>query len=179
MAGCRYSTEILEVVDNDDRVVSTEFRGVIHERGLMHRSAQVLLFNSEGELFLQKRSMNKDEFPGLWDSSAAGHLDPGESYHRCALRELREELGIRHKGKLTRLFKFPASKDTGYEHCTVFLSVSDAPIRLQADEVDEGRWLGPEQMDRFVTDNSLSLTPAIRRIWLRFRNERPGGLVDS
>lgn len=171
MTTCRYSKEILEVVDHEDVVTGTEYRGVIHERGLMHRSAQVLLFNTAGSLFLQKRSMNKDEFPGLWDSSAAGHLDPGESYHQCALRELAEELGIKHDGRLTRLFKFPASKDTGYEHCTVFLCVSDAPITLQADEVDEGRWLEPEEMDQLVADSMSQLTPAIRSIWSRFRNE--------
>jgi len=166
--GPDYSKEILEVVDHEDRVIGTERRGVIHARGLMHRSAQVLLFNSSGELFLQKRSMHKDEFPGLWDSSAAGHLAPGESYRDCALRELEEELGIRHRGELTRLFKFPATAATGYEHCTVFRCVSDSALTLQADEVDEGRWLSPGKMDDWVTDQS-HLTPAIRRIWLRFR----------
>ena len=165
----RYSEEILEVVDGEDRVIGTERRGIIHERGLMHRSAQVLLFNSAGQLFLQKRSMNKDEFPGLWDSSAAGHLNPGESYHACALRELEEELGIVHNGPLTRLFKIPASEDTGYEHCTVFRCISDQPLTLQPEEVDEGRWLGPDEMDLWIANRQTRLTPAIRRIWRRFR----------
>lgn len=165
-----YSREILEVVDKDDRVIGTERRGVIHSLGLMHRSAQVLLFNASGELFLQKRSMNKDEFPGLWDSSAAGHLAPGESYRQCALRELEEELGVRHAGELTRLFKFSASADTGYEHCTVFKCTSDSPVVLQAEEVDEGKWLSPGEMDEWVGNRHALLTPAIRRIWLKFRN---------
>ena len=168
MPASKYSDEILEVVDREDRVIGTERRGVIHARGLMHRSAQVLLFNSAGEVFLQKRSMNKDEFPGLWDSSAAGHLDPGESYHRCALRELAEELGIRYPGRLTRLFKFPASRSTGYEHCTVFQCVFDGPLTLQAEEVDEGKWLSRDQMDQRVADPRSRLTPAIRSIWRRY-----------
>jgi isopentenyl-diphosphate delta-isomerase type 1 len=170
LADSRYSHEILEVVDSEDRVIGTERRGIIHERGLMHRSAQVLLFNAAGELFLQKRSMGKDEFPGLWDSSAAGHVNPGESYHSCALRELEEELGIGLDGPLTRLFKIPASKNTGYEHCTVFSCVSDRPLTLQPEEVDEGRWLGPDEMDHWVTQRQDRLTPAIRRIWYRFRH---------
>jgi len=168
--GTDYSREILEVVDKDDHVIGTERRGVIHSGGLMHRSAQVLLFNSSGELFLQKRSMNKDEFPGLWDSSAAGHLAPGESYRQCALRELEEELGVRHAGELTRLFKFNASADTGYEHCTVFKCTSDSPVVLQTEEVDEGKWLSPGEMDEWVGNRHAMLTPAIRRIWLKFRN---------
>ena len=165
----RYSDEILEVVDSKDQVVGTERRGIIHERGLMHRSAQVLLFNSAGNLFLQKRSGDKDEFPGLWDSSAAGHLNPGESYHACALRELEEELGIRHDGPLRKLFKIPASKVTGFEHCTVFRCESDSPVVLQPEEVDEGRWLGPDEVDDWVANRSVRLTPAIRRIWLKYR----------
>ncbi len=169
MPGSKYSKEILEVVDHNDRVIGKESRSTIHKRGLMHRSAQVLLFNTVGEFFLQKRSMNKDEFPGLWDSSAAGHLNPGESYHQCALRELNEELGIQHQGKLTQLFKFPASKDTGYEYCTVFLCVSDAPVTLQPAEVDEGTWLSPEEMDHWVAVSRSELTPAIRKIWQKFR----------
>jgi isopentenyl-diphosphate delta-isomerase type 1 len=165
-----YSKEILEVVDHEDRVIGTERRGVVHARGLMHRSAQVLLFNSSGELFLQKRSMNKDEFPGLWDSSAAGHLAPGESYHQCALRELEEELGIRHRGGLKELFRIPASANTGYEHCTVFRCTSDSPVILQEQEVDEGKWLSPGEMDRWVANRQTLLTPAVRRIWLKFRH---------
>jgi len=168
--GSKYSEEILEVVDHEDRVIGTERRGVIHARGLMHRSAQVLLFNSSGQLFLQKRSMNKDEFPGLWDSSAAGHLAPGESYRQCALRELEEELGIRHRGAMTELFKVGASAHTGYEHCTVFSCLSDDQLTLQAEEVDAGKWLSPGEMDHWVENRHAQLTPAIRRIWQKLRS---------
>ena len=169
MPGSQYSEEILEVVDRDDRVIGLERRGVIHARGLMHRSAQVLLFNSSGKLFLQKRSMHKDEFPGLWDSSAAGHLAPGESYHQCAVRELEEELGIRFSGKLTKLFKIQASRETGFEHCTVFKCVSGSPLTLQPEEVDVGKWLDTKEMDHWVAKSPSRLTPAIRRIWQKLK----------
>ena len=171
MPDSKYSREILEFVDHLDRVLGSKSRGVIHEQGLMHRSAQVLVFNSLGQLFLQKRSQSKDEFPGLWDSSAAGHVNPGETYRQCALRELQEELGIEAEGPLQRLFKFPASKATGFEHCTVFRCDSDGPLKLQPDEVDDGKWLAPAEMDRLVADSDSPITPAIRRIWSRFRDE--------
>ena len=54
----------------------------------------VLVFNSRGEIFLQKRSMTKDREPGKWDSSSSGHVDSGEDYDACAVRELREEIGL-------------------------------------------------------------------------------------
>ncbi|MCZ6882595.1 MAG: NUDIX domain-containing protein, partial [Gammaproteobacteria bacterium] len=87
------SQELLDVVDEDDRIVCVKTRGEIHELGLMHRSVHILVFNSQRQLFIQKRSMSKDNQPGLWDSSAAGHVDSGEDYHSCAIRELAEELG--------------------------------------------------------------------------------------
>jgi isopentenyl-diphosphate delta-isomerase type 1 len=159
------SREWLDVVDENDTVIGRERRGVIHARGLMHRSAQVLVFNSHGDLLLQKRSAGKDEFPGLWDSSAAGHLDPGEDYPNCARRELAEELGITDAGKLEMLFRMPAAEDTGFEHCTVFRCCHEGPFSLQAEEVDGVRWVSPAEMDQLVRQEDAPLTPAIRRIW--------------
>jgi len=161
--------EWLDVVDENDEVIGRERRGVIHARRLMHRSAQVLLFNAKDELFLQKRSESKDEFPGLWDSSAAGHLDAGEDYIDCARRELVEELGITAPVELDPLFRLPASADTGWEHCSVFRCRYDGPLSLDGNEVAEGRWLPATEMNRLVDDDDATLTPAIRRIWRRVR----------
>lgn len=164
------SEEILEVVDENDRVVGMERRGVIHAQGLMHRSAQVLVFNSSGALFLQKRSDSKDEFPGLWDSSAAGHVDPGESYLECARRELQEELGISRPRDLREFCRFQASPDTGFEHCAVHQCTYDGVLIFQPSEVADGRWLQAAGMDALVADPQARLTPAIRQIWLAIRD---------
>lgn len=86
--------ELFDVVDADDRVIGQATRAAVHRDGLLHRSAHVFVFNSRGELFLQRRALSKDENPGVWDSSAAGHLDAGESYAEAARRELLEELGL-------------------------------------------------------------------------------------
>src|SRR5215204_2411337 len=87
--------EIFDVVNELDEVIGKELRREVHRRGLKHRAIHVLVFNSSGEVFLQKRSMTKDTFPGAWDSSASGHLDCGEDYDACAIREAREEIGLR------------------------------------------------------------------------------------
>ena len=107
------SDELLDVVDENDRVIAVKTRGEIHAAGLMHRAVHILVFNRRGELFLQKRSLQKDEQPGLWDSSAAGHVDSGEAYLDCAEREIEEELGIVLERPLQPLFKLPASSRTG------------------------------------------------------------------
>ena len=163
------SDELLDVVDDNDEVVAVKRRGDIHALGLMHRAVHILLFNSSGELFLQKRSLSKDEQPGKWDSSAAGHVDTGENYLDCACREIGEELGIVVDQPLQPLFKLPAMLRTGNEHCMVYQYFFDGPLVLQADEIDEGEWVDPETMDRRIADADPLLTDAISLIWQRYR----------
>src|SRR4026207_1674874 len=99
------SVEYFDVVNERDEVIDRRSRPDVHRLGLRHRAVHVLVFNKRGELFLQKRSMRKDCFPGTWDSSASGHLDSGESYDACAVRELKEELGVSPAIAPERLFK--------------------------------------------------------------------------
>ena len=108
------SSELLDVVDPADRVIDTRTRGEIHRLRLMHRSVHVLVFNTAGELLLQKRSMQKDECAGMWDSSCAGHVESGQSYDQTAPRELEEELGFSSPQPLTPLFKMSATEDNGF-----------------------------------------------------------------
>src|SRR5271154_3794999 len=87
--------ELFDVVDLDDRVVGQSPRRKVHARKLLHRAVHVLIHDINGHLFLQRRSMGKDTFPGCWDSSCSGHVDAGEDYIIAARRELGEELGWR------------------------------------------------------------------------------------
>ena len=90
------------------------------------------------KLFLQKRSMSKDENPGLWDTSSAGHVDSGESYEESAHRELWEELGI--KAGLRPLTKIDACVETYYEHIQVYFCKTDAVININQEEISEGKY---------------------------------------
>lgn len=163
------SEELIDVVDENDRIIDVQKRGVVHAQNLMHRSVHILVFNSNTELFLQKRSMSKDNEPGLWDSSAAGHVDSGEDYYCCAIREIREELGIAVNTSLDELFRLPASPITGMEHCIVYRYVSDGPFVLQAEEIDEGDWVSMSEMDRRVAAADPELTRVFQYIWSKFR----------
>lgn len=86
--------EYFDVVDIFDRVVGLAPRHYIHANKLFHRAVHIFVFNSNGELFLQKRSMDKDSAPGKWVSSCSGHVDSGEYYYDAAVRELGEEIGL-------------------------------------------------------------------------------------
>lgn len=161
--------EWLEEVDESDHVIGQHPRSEIHRRGLRHRSVHILVFDDAGRLFLQKRSLSKDVHPGAWDTSAAGHVDPGESYIQSAERELTEELGIDPTPALERLFKLPASAATGWEFIEVYRAVHTGPLRLNRDEIDEGRWLHPEEVDRWHAAGGAGLTATFRHLWQRFR----------
>src|SRR5688572_8223773 len=104
--------EIFDIVDEHDQVIGQKPRRLVHQEGDRHRAIHVLVFNRKGEVFLQKRSMSKDTFPGAWDSSASGHLDCGEDYDACAIRELREEIGLVISTCPERLFKISSCAET-------------------------------------------------------------------
>lgn len=165
----KVSEELLDVVDENDLVIEVKTRGEIHARALMHRAVHILVFNRVGDLFIQKRSMSKDENPGLWDSSAAGHVDSGEAYLDCALREINEELGIVVAGELQLLFKLPASPATGHEHSVIYRCNYDGPLVLQKEEIDEGQWISPAKMDEKLESRDPCMTETLYLIWERYR----------
>lgn len=159
-------TEWLNVVDDNDQIIGVDSRQRIHAEGLKHRAVHILLFNDDHSLFLQKRSLSKDINPGLWDSSAAGHVDAGETYEQCAYRELQEELGL-ISCPLEFLFKIPAAAVTGKEFIQVYKGIANGPFCLNADEIETGAWFSFEQMSTYINNNDMMLTDIIKMIWSR------------
>ena len=159
--------EIFDVVNERDEVVGRNTRGEVHRLGLMHRAVHVLVFNARGDLFLQKRSMRKDRQPGLWDSSASGHLDSGEDYDACAVRELREELGVQVAEPLQRLFKIAAGSETDQEHVWVYRGQAEGPFTLHPDEIESGGWFSAEDVSRWLAVRPQDFAGAFRTIWQR------------
>ena len=89
------SQEMFPVVDEEGNILSAATRGECHSGSmLLHPVVHLHVFNSEGQLYLQKRPDWKDIQPGKWDTAVGGHVDLGESIHEALRREVREELGI-------------------------------------------------------------------------------------
>ena len=156
--------EILDVVDLQDNIISKAPRDYVHNNLLMHRSSHVLLFNFRDELFLQKRSLNKDECPGLWDASAAGHVESGEDYLHCAHRELEEELGVTHT-ILNKIMCLPAQEKTFLEHIYVYKCITSSKITINKDEISEGRFWDLPLINQSIHKNATIFTPTFKIIF--------------
>jgi len=150
------SGEIFDVVDSQDQVIGQATRGEVHARGLLHRAVHILVFDSEGNLFLQKRAWTKDENPGFWDTSAAGHVNAGEDYRTCAHRELREELGISENLEFST--KFTAGPETLWEHVEVYYCSTDQKITPNPREITDGRFWSPDDLKKAVEERSGRFT---------------------
>ncbi len=159
--------EIFDVVNERDEVIDRKPRREVHRLGLLHRATHVLVFNSRGEVFLQKRSMKKDRQPGVWDSSASGHVDSGEDYDTSAARELREEIGLSVTQPLERLFKINACEATDGEFVWVYRCHHDGPFELNPEEIDTGGWFAPEKVTRWMAERPQDFASAFAFIWQR------------
>ena len=159
------SEEIFDVVNERDEVIGQAPRREVHARGLWHRAVHVLVFNARGEVFLQKRSLKKDVAAGKWDSSASGHLDTGEIYDVCAVREVREEIGLHLPQTPQRLFKLDACRETGWEFCWIYRCASEGPFTLHPDEIETGAWFAPAAVTHWVREAPGDFASAFVLIW--------------
>jgi isopentenyldiphosphate isomerase len=162
------SEEIFDVVNDRDEVIGRERRSEIHRRGLKHRAVHVLVFNRRGEVFLQKRSLKKDCHPGVWDSSASGHLDSGESYDACVARELREELGWEAAAPPEKLFKMAACAETGQEFVWVYRVEAEGPFTLHPEEIERGGWFAPDAVSRWLAERPAEFASGFALLWQRW-----------
>ena len=124
--------EMIDVVDMEDNVIGAAPRKGIHGTNLMHRSVHIFLLDSTGNVWLERRAQSVDTFPGHYSSSAAGHVQKGESYLEGAKREALEELGLLNLN-LEHKHKLSASSETSNEFVGFFVARSDEKPRPHSD----------------------------------------------
>lgn len=169
--------EYLDVVNEDGlptgEIVSREYA---HREGILHRTAHVWIIRQGSmgcEILLQKRSMEKESFPGLYDTSSAGHIPAGSEPLDSALRELQEELGITAKPeelhyagmfriRYEKIFHGHLFRDNEVTSVYVYSEpVEIEKLVLQQSEVDEIRWFGLNEVwEEIQTDRHRFCVPA-------------------
>ncbi len=173
-------SESLILVDQGDRRVGHLSKSLCHEgRGVLHRAFSLLIFNGRGDLLVQQRAAAKRLWPLYWSNSCCSHPRRSETMAVATRRRLSEELGIRCDLQFLFKFQYHAQFDaTGAEHelCSVFIGRSDAPPRINRDEIADWRWVGPEALQcQMSSADSSMYTPWFMlewtRIWRDHRSE--------
>jgi len=137
--------EIIQIVDADNNEKGSAPRHEMRAKGLSHRASYILVFNSRGELFVQKRTMTKDIYPGYYDIAAGGVVLAGESYDQSAVRELAEELGI-NGIPLNSHFTFHHEDGSNLVWGRVYSCIYDGEITLQEEEIKNGFFMNPDKV---------------------------------
>ncbi len=137
--------EMLPIVDEGGNIIGAATRGECHDGGKrLHPVVHLHVFNSKGELYLQKRPEWKDIQPGKWDTAVGGHVDLGENVEQALLREVREELGIidfTHE----RIAQYVFESDCERELVFVYKTVYDGAV-VPSEELDGGRFWTVEEI---------------------------------
>jgi isopentenyldiphosphate isomerase len=130
------SNEILDIVNKEGEIIGSASRKEIHAHHRLHRVVHLLVFNTQGRLLLQKRSLTKDVAPGKWDTSVGGHVDRGESIQEALTREMMEEISLPACGS-EFLYSYIHDSDEEHELVFSFRCIYGGPIVFNRDEIDE------------------------------------------
>lgn len=141
--------EMFPLVDEQGNIIGAATRGECHNGSkLLHPVIHLHVFNSKGELYLQKRPEWKDIQPGKWDTSVGGHVDLGENVEMALKREVREELGITDFVPETIIrYVFESAREK--ELVFVYKTVYDGEIQ-PSNELDGGRFWGIDQIKESI-----------------------------
>lgn len=168
------------LVDEGDAPIGTAGKLEAHERGVLHRAFSVFLFNSAGEVLLQRRAAGKYHGGGLWSNSCCGHPRPGEATDAAARRRLREEMAI--DTPLERVYAFTYRAEMGdglteHEIDHVFTGRTEGDPHPDPDEVAAWRWSSVAQIHAELERDPTSFTPWFPQALggLLARDEAAGG----
>jgi len=164
--------EILDIVDENDRVTGQSPRGEVYARGLRHRCVFILARDADGRIFVHRRTPTKLVFPSLYDMFVGGVVGAGEAYDDAALREAEEELGVSGLPRPRFLFKFLYDNGPGGSWWSAVYEVRcELPVRPQVEEVAWHAFLPEEELARRLPE--WEWVPDGLAAYERLRERRP------
>lgn len=160
--------ELVEVFDEDGRVVEVVSRARMRAERLRHRCTFVVVRRPTGEVLVHRRSPDKDVWPDRWDLAAGGVVQAGEAWDGAAARELAEEVGVRGV-PLVPLVEGDVTyeDDDVAEVARLYTTTWDGPVSFDDGEVVEARWVTVDELrrlvveERFVADSIALVLPHV------------------
>lgn len=165
MSGASEHIEMVVLVDENDKELGEMEKLEAHQCGALHRAFSVFVFNTKGEILLQRRAAHKYHSPGLWTNTCCSHPRPNEHVAMAADRRLMEEMGMRTLLKKQFSFQYRASFSNGlieHELDHVFFGVSDDLPKLNPDETDAFKYMHPHVLRSAIERDPTQFTP-----WLK------------
>ena len=164
----------IQIVDKNNEPIGSASKQEAWRDGLIHRVVRISILNGTGRLLVQKRSHEKELFPGRWDNSAAGHVDVGETYEQAALRELSEELGLEDV-EIQKLGDYYVEVRDDWRIMKRFTRAykiilkDPLPVfQLPEDEVASTDWMEIEAVKSLVCNHPEQVTDGLEQVIERF-----------
>ena len=143
--------ELVDVVDEDDRVIWQATRAEMRRRNLLHRAVYVIVLDGHDRVFVHRRTTTKDIHSGYWDVTIGGVVGAGEDYAAAAAREAAEEIGAAGV-PLTPLFPLRYADASTRLVGRAYLARYDGPLVLQAEEIAAGAFVPRAEAERVMRE---------------------------
>ncbi len=165
------------LVDEKDNQIGVEEKLKAHLEGKFHRAFSVFVFNSKGELMLQKRAQTKYHSGGLWSNTCCSHPRPDKDITEEAKTRLKEEMGIdcELKEAFSTSYNVKVDSQTGklmeHEFDHIFIGLSDDSPELNPEEAEDWKWINPNELKKDIEENPEKYTPWFKLILERTLQE--------
>lgn len=169
--------EKIVLVDQNDKKTGIEEKIKTHKQGKLHRAFSIFVFNSQGQLLLQKRSKTKYHCAGLWTNTCCSHPRSGEALEQAIHRRLKEEMGFDCDLKKRFNFIYQAKFANGlieneYDH--VFVGKFEHDFKPNLDEIDAWKWISINELKKDINKNPEKYTP-----WLKIILKNYSGYLEN
>lgn len=149
------------LVNEADEAIGTMEKMEAHQKALLHRAISVFIFNTNGELLLQQRALQKYHSAGLWTNTCCSHPEPGEVTLAAAERRLKEEMGFTTALNHAFTFTYLSNFDNGlteHEVDHVFTGVYDGSIIPNAEEVAAFQFVSMDELQQSIQNDPQKFT---------------------